>query len=126
MSELAFSVLSRMKQDPRIIRHLIMKQKQAITKPCPPPPEYRPPEIGSLLQRDDDGNIIALQDEDEWEEYEEYEEGDDEYEEGEEEFLLEDESDEDDVDFQAEDGMATDDRAKAVKEVLREVLRPSQ
>ncbi|GAQ88632.1 putative mitochondrial ribosomal protein S6 precursor [Klebsormidium nitens] len=112
-----------MRQDPRIIRQLIVKQKRAITKPCPPPPEYRRPEIGSLLQKDDDGNIIALQDEDEWEEYdeyEEYEEGFDEFDEGEEGDFLFEEEDEDELDYE-EDG--EEDRlegAKPSKEALRQ------
>eukprot|EP00243_Klebsormidium_subtile_P004450 TRINITY_DN18437_c0_g1_i1.p1 TRINITY_DN18437_c0_g1~~TRINITY_DN18437_c0_g1_i1.p1 ORF type:complete len:352 (-),score=40.13 TRINITY_DN18437_c0_g1_i1:25-1026(-) len=110
-----------MRQDPRIIRQLIFKQKRAITKPCPPPPEYRRPDIGSLLQKDDDGNIIALQDEDEWEEYdeyEEYEEGFDEFDEGEEgDFLFEEE----DVDFE-EEAEEDGDRSKGSKP-SKEALR---
>lgn len=112
-----------MRQDPRIIRQLIFKQKRAITKPCPPPPEYRRPDIGSLLQKDDDGNIIALQDEDEGEEYneyEEYEEGFDEFEEGEEGYFLFEEEDEDAVDFEEDKEEDRLEESKPSKGALRQ------
>uniref|UniRef100_A0A0D6R7V0 GATA-type domain-containing protein n=1 Tax=Araucaria cunninghamii TaxID=56994 RepID=A0A0D6R7V0_ARACU len=81
-------------KDERIIRHLAIKEKQAITEDCPPPPEYRP--YSSLSDEEDmeeeedmdetdeyddqmEGELEELEEEEEEEEAEEAEDEDEEY-----------------------------------------------
>ncbi|XP_039127109.1 30S ribosomal protein S6 [Dioscorea cayenensis subsp. rotundata] len=77
---------SMLDKDERIIRHLVMKQDEAITEDCPPPPEFHTLR-GGMDEEDDD-----IDDEDDWED----DDGLEDYDDDKENIIIVDDDDDDD------------------------------
>lgn len=80
-------VKSMLDKDERIIRHLVMKQDEAITEDCPPPPEFHTLRGGM----DEEDDKIDAEDED-WED----EDGLEDYDDDKENIIIVDDDDDDD------------------------------